>query len=73
MTTTLVDLARANYPRQHLCSGCSVVVRLVSDRWTDGGGSGWCWQGVTQHAGVPLQRPAPVISPSPLLLLRRSI
>lgn len=71
MTHTLVDGAHALYPIQHLCASCSVVVRLIHGRWTDGGGSGWCWSGTTQHAGVPLQRAAPVISPSPLL--RRSL
>ncbi len=70
--TTYVDLVAEQYPEQWLCNGCSVVVHDDgTGRWTDGGGSAWCWQGTRRHVGVVYRAPKPVVSPSPLLAWRR--
>lgn len=64
--TTLVDMARANYPEQHRCRHCSNVVNKIDSRWLDGAGSADCPTGGTEHWGVPDHQ----VGRSPLLGMR---
>lgn len=64
--TNYVDIVSSGYPFQHRCRLCGVGLRQVHDHVLDNAGNAWCWQGMTKHEPVP-DRPAPVITPSPLL------
>lgn len=62
--TTLVDLAREEYPAQSRCRHCHVVVDKRDSRWLDRSGQEECATGGgTLHWGVPV----PKVQASPLL------